>query len=317
MAAMHKTKQYLLALAKVLVLTITFGYIFYRLKNNHQLNFTEFTDNILSKGYLAGYFLIFLLVATSVNWLFETLKWKHLASTLEKTTLKTAFKQSLAALTVSLATPNRIGDYGAKALFFERKKRKKVLLLNFFANGAQLLTTIGFGIIGLVYFLQKYEVIYSTNAIIGLSIGAVVLLTFGYYFKEKELLIKGFSIGKVMRYFKGLSTSLKVNIVLLSVFRYLIFSGMFYVSLLFFGAEIETFTAFALIFAMYLLASIVPSIFIFDVVIRGGFAVWLFSFPEVSELAVLSTVMLMWIFNFVIPSVIGSYFVLAYQPTTQ
>lgn len=317
MAAMHKTKQYLLALAKVLVLAITFGYIFYRLKSNPQLNFTEFIDNILSKGYLAGYFLFFFLVATSINWLFETLKWKYLASTLENITLKTAFKQSLAALTVSLATPNRIGDYGAKALFFERKQRKKVLLLNFYANGVQLLTTVVFGIIGLVYFLQKYEVIYSIKAIISFGLSAVLLLIFGYYFKEKELLIKGFSIGKVIRYFKGFSSSLKLKVILFSVFRYLIFSGMFYGALLFFGAEIEALTAFALIFAMYLLASIVPSIFIFDVVIRGGFAVWLFSFPEASELAILSTVLIMWIFNFVIPSLIGSYFVLAYQPTTQ
>jgi len=68
---------------------------------------------------------------------------------------------------------------------------------------------------------------------------------------------------------------------------------------------------------MYFLVSTVPTIFIFDVVVRGGVAVWLFSFAGISDLMVLSTVLVMWILNFVLPSIIGSYFVIAYQPVTQ
>ena len=317
MAAFHKTKQYLLVLGKVLVVAITFGYIFFRLRNNTDLDFTVFMESILHKGQYAGYFLFLILFLASTNWLFEILKWKSLVSIIQKMDFKTALKQSLAALTVSLATPNRIGDYGAKALFFESGKRKKVLLLNFYSNGIQLLTTIGFGIIGFFYILRKYEILYSTQGLIALGTGMVVLLIIGYFLKEKDLLLKGFSIAKTFRFFRSFSSSLKVKIVAFSIFRYLIFSAMFYGLLLFFGAEIAFSTALALIFAMYLLVSIVPTIFIFDVVVRGGVAVWLFSFAGVSELTVLSTVLVMWIVNFVIPSLIGSYFVLAYQPATQ
>lgn len=317
MAAFRKTKQYLLVLAKVLVVAITFGYIFFRLRNNTDLNFAAFVDSILHKGHYAGYFLISILFLASLNWFFEILKWKSLASTIQKTDFKTALKQSLAALTVSLATPNRIGDYGAKALFYERGKRKRVLLLNFYSNGIQLLTTIVFGIVGLLFILQKYEILYSIQGIIALGTGMIVLLIVGYILKEKELLLKGFSIGNTFRFYQSFSNSLKVKIVAFSIFRYLIFSGMFYGLLLFFGAEIAFSTALALIFAMYLLVSIVPTIFIFDVVVRGGVAVWLFSFAGISEFTVLSTVLVMWVFNFVIPSLIGSYFVLAYQPVTQ
>ena len=35
-----------------------------------------------------------------------------------------AYEQCLASLTVSIITPNRIGEYGAKALFFEKENRK-------------------------------------------------------------------------------------------------------------------------------------------------------------------------------------------------
>jgi len=317
MAAFHKTNQYLLALAKVLVVVITFAYIFYRLRHNTELDFSVFAFNLISKGFTTGYFLILFLILAATNWMFEIMKWRSLVSTIESIDFKTALKQSLAALTVSLATPNRIGDYGAKALFFEREKRKRVLLLNFYSNGIQLLTTIIFGTVGLFYFLMEYEVVYSPKAIIGLGIGIFIILILGYFLRKKELLVKGFSIEKTFRYFQKFSNILKFKIFLLSILRYLVFSGMFYGLLLFFGAEITLSTALALIFAMYLLVSIVPSIFIFDVVVRGGIAVWLFSFAGVSDLTVLSTVLVMWILNFVIPSIIGSYFVLSYQPVTQ
>lgn len=317
MAANHKTKQYLLVLAKVSVVFITFGYIFYRLRNHAEIDVSVFVSDLISKGFTAGYFLLLFLILASLNWIFEIMKWKSLASTIQKMDFKTALKQSLAALTVSLATPNRIGDYGAKALFFEKAKRKRVLLLNLYSNAIQLLTTIVFGTIGLLYVLRKYEILYSTHAAIALVAGIVVLVGIGYFLKEKELLLKGFSIGNIFRFFRGFSNLLKIKIIVFSMFRYLVFSGIFYGLLLFFGAEIPFFTAWAMIFSMYLLVSIVPTIFIFDVVVRGGVAVWLFSFAGVSELAVLSTVLIMWIFNFVVPSIVGSYFVITYQPVAQ
>src|SRR5690606_15596062 len=151
MAAPHKTKQYLLALAKVLVLALTFWYVFHRLQNNPDIDFSAFVMNIFSKGTSAGYFLLLFVVLATVNWTFEVLKWQSLASTIEKMDFKTALKQSLTSLTVSLATPNRIGEYGAKALFFEKDNRKKVLLLTFYSNAAQLITTVVFGLVGLFY----------------------------------------------------------------------------------------------------------------------------------------------------------------------
>jgi hypothetical protein len=68
---------------------------------------------------------------------------------------------------------------------------------------------------------------------------------------------------------------------------------------------------------MYFLVSVIPTFFIFDVVIRGGVAVWLFSFLGVPELVILSTVLAMWLLNFVLPALFGSFFVLTYQPATK
>ncbi len=316
-AVSHKAKQYLLAAAKVLVLAVTFGYIFYKLKNNPSLDFGAFTATIFSKGNVSGYLLLLFLGLAVANWYFEILKWKILVSTFEKINFKTALKQSLASLTVSLATPNRIGEYGAKALFFESRKRKKILLLNFISSGSQMLVTSFFGIFGLLYLFQNFNIPYSVTTLCYFGIGVILLLVVAYYFKEKELLMKGFSMAKTIQFYRSIPFQIKFKTVLFSSFRYVIFSGMFYGMLLFFGAKISFIEAIPLIFAMYLLVSVLPTLFIFDVVIRGGVAVWLFSFAGIPELTVLSTVLAMWLLNFVLPSLLGSFFVLTYQPITR
>src|SRR5690606_30725119 len=156
-AASHKTKQYLLATAKVLVLAGTCGYIFFKLKNNPSMDIGDFTATIFSKGMVSGYLFLLFVGLTAANWFFEILRWKILVSIIEKIDFKTALKQSLASLAISLATPNRIGEYGAKALFFENRKRKKILLLNFFSSGAQMFVTSFFGLFGLLYLFRNFN----------------------------------------------------------------------------------------------------------------------------------------------------------------
>ncbi len=84
-----------------------------------------------------------------------------------------------------------------------------------------------------------------------------------------------------------------------------------------FGAEISFSEAIPLLFSMYLFVSVIPTIFIFDLVVRGGVAVWLFSLVGVSELAILSTVLSMWLLNFAFPAIWGSFYVVNYKLETR
>ncbi len=315
--ASHKAKQYLLASAKVLVVAVSLGYIFYKLKNTATVNINTLTAAVFSKGGVSGAFFLLFITLAIANWYFEILKWQTLVSTFKKISFTTAFKQCLASFTVSVSTPNRIGEYGAKALFFESDKRKKILLLNFFSGGLQMLVTCFFGVFGLFYMFKNFNIPYTVSSFSYLIIGIIILLAIAYYFKEKELVIKGFTIAKTLDFFKNISFQIKLKTLLYSSIRYVIFSSMFYSILLFFGANIPIFDAFLLIFAMYLFVSVLPTFFILDVVIRGGVAVWVFSYTDISEITVLLTVLTMWLLNFALPAVIGSYFVLSYQPTSR
>ena len=57
----------------------------------------------------------------------------------------------------------------------------------------------------------------------------------------------------------------------------------------------------------------IPTIFLLDVVVKGSVALFLFGIVGVNSLTVLNIIMLMWILNFVIPSIIGSAFVLSFD----
>jgi hypothetical protein len=302
-----------LAALKVFILMVTFSYIYSKLTTSDGLQLERFTQ--LLKNREGNIFsLVTFLVLALANWFFEILKWKTIVSIIAPLTFTTAMRQSLAALTVSLATPNRIGDYGAKAMFFQVEKRKQILLLNFFSNSLQMAVTCFFGIIGLMFVVMEFGISFSITKMMLFLISIVCLGYLGYYFKEKQLILKGLSVSKVIQYFRNIARETKLKIFMFSIFRYLIFSYLFYIILLFFGASLPFFEGILIIFSMYLLVSLIPTIFIFDVLVRGGVAVWLFSMAGVPELVVLSTVLSMWLLNFVGPAIWGSFYVITFKP---
>ena len=311
----HKNKQYLLVPLKVLILACTFLFIYLKITQNESLDLNTLTFHLLNKGSHAFFPFIFFIFLATLNWFFEILKWKTLVSQIQTLSFLVAMKQSLFSLTVSLSTPNRVGEYGAKAYFFKLDKRKNILLLNFFSNSIQMGITTFFGIFGFLTILLKYKVPFSSkNLILGLLF-VVLIIFLGFIFKRQQLILKNLSIVKVISKFKELSYQIKFKAILYSMIRYLIFSFLFYCLLQFFGADISLLQSIPLIFSMYFLASIIPSIFMFDVVIKGGAALWVFSLVGVPEITILCTVFIMWILNFVIPSLIGSYFLFSYKPS--
>jgi hypothetical protein len=312
----NKSKQYLLLALKVIILAITFGYIYVKFTQDNSLLFKDFIAN-LSFDRRSTLFLLLFIILAAGNWFFEILKWQTVTSVIAPIPFKMALQQSLSALTVSLATPNRIGDYGAKVMYFPPDKRKQILLLNFFSNAIQMAITCLFGFIGVLYIVPKFSIEYSTTNLILFLICILLFGVVGYLFKERQLLLKGLSISSVLSYLGKIERSIKMKVAIYALIRYFIFSFLFYLLLLFFGAEIRFSEAVPILFSMYLFVSVIPTIFIFDLVVRGGVAVWLFSLAGVSELATLSTVLSMWLLNFVFPAIWGSFYVANYKLETK
>lgn len=312
-ALTYKTKQFFFVLIKISIVFGAFYFIYHKITSNTKLQFFSFIDYLSENEVFTLKNTILLLILSVFNWVIEILKWKNLVSVLQKITFLEALKQTLASLTASLLTPNRIGDYGAKALFYKLVYSKQIVLINFVGNLLQMLITTLFGLIGLCCFICKFEIKISQFSILIILFLVLIVLFFVIALKQNKVKIKGFSLGKTMRYVKQIPNKIVVSTFVLSFFRYVIFSCQFYFLLSMFGVTLTIENAIIGISTMYLLASILPSIFIFDVLIKGSVAVFVFSFMGINEFTILSVVLGMWILNFVLPSVVGSYYVLTFK----
>lgn len=310
----YKTKQFFFVLIKISIVVAAFYFIYQKLAQNSDLKFSVFTE-LLTKNTLFslknGIILAFL---SFFNWYFEIVKWQQLVTPIQNISFKNALEQTLGALTASLFTPNRIGEYGAKAMYFTKDYRKRILLITLIGNLIQMGVTVLFGCVGIYFFMKEFQVVLNvSNMLKILIIGLIVIAIIVFFIRKTKWSIKGFSFEKISTFIKNYPMNIMIYGLVLSLLRYFIFSFQFYYLLTLFGIEISYLQAMMLVTSMYLLASIIPSIFAFDVVVKGSVAVYLFGFMGVNAVTVLCIVTLMWVFNFVIPSVFGSYFVLKFN----
>lgn len=307
---LQKFKSQLFYITKLLIITGAFYIISHKILNNRILHSTDFYS-LLKSNFLYNYFtLILIILFTITNWFFEIVKWKTLVFSFKEITIIDAAKQSLASLTASLLTPNRIGEYGAKALYYPKEYRKKVLILNFLGNVSQMFMTIIFGLIGL-FFLAGFLnfKIHISIISIGIIISFVVLSVL--LFLKIDFLKKWTK--KFIKSILSVPAKIQFDNFKFSFFRYLIFSHQFYFLLRIFNVDLDYFTALSLISSTYFIASFIPGFVIFDFIIKGSVAITLFGFFQVDEILIITVTTIMWLLNFALPALVGSYFVLIYK----
>jgi len=188
------------------------------------------------------------------------------------------------------------------------------LLLNLISNISQMFVTILFGVFGLVYLVANYPIdlpIFKSRRLVYYFAILVASAFGGRFFIAKK--IRGFYLTKIISFFKSISTTVLIKTIAFSIIRYLVFSHQFYYLLVLFGVETDYYILMKFIFAMYLIASVIPSLPMFDWLIKGSVAVYVFGFAEINELIIVTTTTLMWLLNFALPAIIGSYFVLNFR----
>jgi len=225
----HKTKQFFFVLIKLSIVVGASYFIYQKLTNTENLSFAVFVDFLSKNDAFSTKTVLFLLFLTIFNWLFEILKWQNLTSYVKNITFFEASKQSLAAHTTSLFTPNRIGEYGAKVIYFSKHLRKRILLLNLLGNIAQMGSTLVFGIIGFTLFITKYNIYISYNNLFLLLIFTLLIIPFLFIvIKKIKFEIKGFSIQRIKAFIVAMPAKIHHKNIMFSLIRYFIFSFQFY-----------------------------------------------------------------------------------------
>ncbi|WP_026712443.1 lysylphosphatidylglycerol synthase transmembrane domain-containing protein [Flavobacterium daejeonense] len=307
----HKTKQFLVLLIKILIVGGAFWFIYNQLANNDKLDWQKFIALFRKNQSVSG--ITFILLLSVLNRYFEILKWQNLAQHIHKISVGESTKQVLAALTAGLFTPNGVGEYAGKALFFKKSEAKKVVFLNLICNGIQMVLTVIFGIFGLLYFNSLFNVITPKTVLILFGILIAFIL---FLFSIKKFAIKGYSIEKLIHKINEIPKSIHQKNILLGICRYLVFSHQYYFLFLAFDVDLPYLTLIATIASVYFLASSLPTFQFLDFAVKGGVAIYFFGILGVNEWIVVFISALMWFLNVVLPVVIGSYYVLNFKTKT-
>jgi hypothetical protein len=299
----YKAKQFLVFLVKLLIVGGALYFIYNQLVHNEKLDWNQFLALLERKKSIAG--IVFILSLSFLNRFLEILKWQNLAQKLQPISLSKATEQVLAALTAGLFTPNGIGEYAGKALYFPKKNTGEVVFLNLICNGIQMILSILFGIVGLLILGYWLEVGILLLVVLGLGL---------LFFMLKKITIKGYSLNQFFEKINTLPKKMHQRNLVLAVLRYLTFSHQYYFLFLAFDVNMPYFTLMGTIAAVYFLASSLPTFQFLDFAVKGGVSVYFFGILGINEWIIVFISMLMWFLNIVLPVLAGSVYVFRFKP---
>ncbi len=302
MTISHKTKQFLVLLIKILIVVGAFYFIYNELVNNDKLDWNKFLVVFKKNQSVLG--IVFILYLSFQNRFLEILKWQNLVSTFKIISVSEATKQVLAALTAGIFTPNGVGEYAGKALYYEKSKASEIVFLNLVCNGIQLILSVVFGIIGLWFLGFGIQV---------LEILGLIFIVLAILISIKKIKIKGYSINDFINKINQIPKIIHRKNILMAIARYLTFSHQTYFLFLAFDVHLPYFSMMATIATVYFLASSLPNFQFLDFAVKGSIGIYFYSLLGVNDWIVIFVTTLMWFLNIVIPIAIGSFYVLTYK----
>jgi hypothetical protein len=251
------------------------------------------------------------------NWLAEAWKWKVVAAKIEKLSIWQALKGVLTGLSLGFVTPHSWGDYAGRIWQMEEKNREKALGGILLSRGAQLAITLIFGLPGFFYLLSNSGNIMpgADNLFLFLSVTFAIItpLCIIYIGSISSWLgiflgqFKWFSFLEVLTHF---SSKDSLQLLAISLLRYLIFSSQFLIVLLLFKVDLPIEILSMGIGFIFLAKSVIPAFnFLSDLGVREFSALLFFDTTGVGPLLIISASLFVWIVNILIPTIVGTSFV--------
>lgn len=235
-----------------------------------------------------------ILLLSFINWILEIYKWQTVIGTLDKISFKRASWETLNAYAVGTITPFNSGNYLRKTLFYPDQPPVKILQLNFIKGVYQMIATLLFGIFAtnqITPLLLRYSV---KNTLIFGFIIAVILLSIILIFKRK-----------ITDFVQLLNFKTHLILLISSILRYLCFSFLLTLLLFQYQKDIDVFTLYSNICAIYLLSSLLPVFNLLDLATKGSVAILILSPLKFTAPEILISYFVVWLTNNAIPTLVG------------
>ena len=269
--------------------------------------------------------LLLVLALMIINWGIEARKWQLLMRHLQPFSIATAFKSVLAGCSITMLTPNRIGEYGGRILYVKAENRIKAISLTIVGSISQLLITLLMGCLGLLFFKyfspQRSSILSPIPAFwqsiifyLSAAMTAVLLLFYMRIGLLVRLMEKIPAFNKVVRHIQVLdefNNKQLLQLLSLSLLRYGIFVLQFIVLLQLMQVAIAGWLCFWLLTLFYWGMSIAPTFGFIELPVRLN-AIWLiFKWYTPNEMGVDAATFGIWLINLALPALIGSLLIIS------
>ncbi|NRA50731.1 MAG: flippase-like domain-containing protein [Phaeodactylibacter sp.] len=251
-----------------------------------------------------------------VNWWLESWKWQRLLKPFWKISPLQAYKAVAAGITLSLFTPNRVGDYGGRILAVPAKHNWHAVIATMAGNVAQMLALFTGGLLGALYYLKQEgglpQLLISSFWWVLL---AGIAITYVFYFNLHWLALILRSLPIPRKWLKPILMIRRFNRIqlaealILGALRYSVYCMQYYLMVRFFGIEAPLGGALSGVATIFLFQATVPLPPVAALLARGEAALLIWEPFSANELSILGATFGLFILNLAIPALLGVVFI--------
>jgi hypothetical protein len=235
------------------------------------------------------------------NYLMEAIKWQNLLASWSPISILKSYKSVLIGQAFAFFTPARSGDYVGRILLLPPGSKIKGVAQLAWSSYAQLIITISIGSIALFFNLPFFPWIKWF-----MPLGLIAALF--VYFHPGQF--KGW-LNKINQL--QIENKLKLNLLGLSFLKYMIFVLQYTWAVKMLNIPIAPIDLWIALGVLFLLLSIIPSISLTDLVIRGQIIVVLLEPYYNNSLMLICLSTIIWAVNFLLPAIIGAFLLINFR----
>ncbi len=292
-------------LIAILLFIFSWSYMIYKLcvYDDYGLLFAK-----LSNLPVSNYFLLLgVLFLMPFNIFFEILKWHISVNRVNEQTLLCSFRQVMLGNAGAFITPYRIGEHPSRAYYIEnRDVFFAAVALGFIGTVALEIINIGVGLPASVFYFDNTQpavVFIVYGAVLFMALLLFMLLpSIGAHFKKRKIQNK--QTIQMIDTLCGLDKKYLINLLFLSLLRYIVYSLQLWLALKFFQVDLSPLQAIIAIPTYYLLVSVTPSLPIADAAVRGSWSIIVFQTYTADTPSIAFAAVLLWLINTALPLII-------------
>lgn len=325
----HKNKTYNFIIRLAIVFA-TYYFIYKQIFEKRKLDaVTQSFSDLIHEPHVT--FLVtwtFLLMI--VNWGIESMKWQFLINKVERIGFLKSFEAVLSGISVSIFTPNRMGEWFGRVFIMKKANPWKGVFITMIGSFSQLLITLIVGSISLIFYVPIYfkdTDFYSKYLLYGLILIVVVVIAALLLIFLNLTSIPGFVSRLLKKRFVHFNEYLSVissystfelsTVLLFSFLRYCVFALQFYILLMMFSVDIPLIHGLMIISLVFFVMTAIPTVTLAELGVRGSVALYFIGqyfgrfgvIPDKINIGIVSSTSTLWLINLAIPALLGTLFV--------